>query len=161
MLCAISWGVMIPLGIMIARYMKRINRLEEYIWFQAHRGCQLAACAIGFVGWAIGICLRITSKGVHYNAHLNIGIGIIFLATFQVVFGFQRPKEKHKYKKYWNIAHYVTGWSVLFLGIINVFEGLNILRPPKQWKIAYTCIVALLVLVSLILEAILREMERN
>ncbi|CAH9073548.1 unnamed protein product [Cuscuta europaea] len=160
MLSAISWGVMIPLGIMIARYMKRIAALRKK-WVKLHRACQLVAYAIGFVGWAIGICLRITSKGVHYNAHLNIGIGIIFLATFQVVFGFLRPKGKNKYKKYWNMAHYVIGWSVLFLGIINVFEGLAILRPPKQWKVAYTCILAVLVSVSLISEAIFREIERN
>lgn len=50
---------------------------------------------------------------------------------------------------------------MLVLGIINVFKGLGILDPPKQWKIAYTLFLAMLGGIAIMLEVILRSKPGN
>ena len=65
-----------------------------------------------------------------------------------------RPKKDHKYRFYWNIYHHGVGYAILVLGIFNVFKGLNILNPEKQWKSAYLITIAALGGISLLLEAI-------
>ncbi|KAK2650410.1 hypothetical protein Ddye_017899 [Dipteronia dyeriana] len=48
---------------------------------------------------------------------------------------FLGPKD-HKYRFYWNIYHHGIGFSILIMGIVNVFKGLDILNPGKKWKTA-------------------------
>ncbi|GMY31699.1 cytochrome b561 and DOMON domain-containing protein At5g47530 [Fagus crenata] len=38
-LCAVSWGIMMPIGVMIARYMKLLNGADP-AWFYIHVTCQ-------------------------------------------------------------------------------------------------------------------------
>lgn len=65
-----------------------------------------------------------------------------------------RPKKDHKYRFYWNIYHYGVGYSILVLGIINVFKGLDILSPAKKWKSAYIVVLVVLGVVALLLEVV-------
>lgn len=48
-----------------------------------------------------------------------------------------RPNKQHKYRVYWNIYHHSIGYSILTLGIVNVFKGLDILQPGDKWRSAY------------------------
>ena len=65
-----------------------------------------------------------------------------------------RPKKEHKYRFYWNIYHHGFGYAIIVLGIVNVFQGLNILRPDHKWKSAYVIMIIALGGISLLLEAI-------
>lgn len=67
---------------------------------------------------------------------------------------FIRPKKEHKYRFYWNIYHHGLGYTILVLGILNVFKGLDILLPEKKWKSAYIIAIGVLGAVALLLEAI-------
>ena len=65
---------------------------------------------------------------------------------------FLRPKPEHKYRLYWNIYHHSVGYTVIVLAVVNVFKGLDILSPEKQWRNAYTAIIVTLGLVAAVLE---------
>lgn len=80
---AVSWGILMPLGAIIARYLKAFD-FGDPAWFYLHVACQTSAYIIGVVGWATGIKLGSDSSGVQYSAHRTIGIVLFCLATLQV-----------------------------------------------------------------------------
>ncbi|KAL7244371.1 hypothetical protein ACSBR1_016585 [Camellia fascicularis] len=148
---AISWGILMPLGVMIARYVKVFESADP-AWFYLHVTCQTSAYIIGVAGWATGLQLGNDSPGIQYTAHRTIGIVLFCLATLQVLALLLRPKKDHKYKLYWNIYHHSVGYTVIILSIINIFKGFNILRPEKNWEKAYIGIIVVLAAIAAFLE---------
>ncbi|GMI69195.1 hypothetical protein like AT3G25290 [Hibiscus trionum] len=150
---AVSWGILFPLGAIIARYMRTFECADP-AWFYLHAFCQVSAYAIGVAGWGTGLKLGSESPGITYSAHRNIGIALFAFATVQIFALFIRPKKDHKYRFYWNIYHHSFGYAILVLGVINVFKGLDILSPEHKWKTAYTIVIIALGGIALLLEAI-------
>lgn len=150
---AVSWGTLMPMGAMIARYM-RVFKSADPAWFYLHVACQSSAYIVGVAGWATGIKLGNDSPGVQHDTHRNIGITLFALGTLQVFALLLRPKKDHKLRLYWNIYHHSIGYTVIILSIINIFEGLDILEPEKKWKRIYTGIIIFLGACTAILEAI-------
>ncbi|KAJ4981247.1 hypothetical protein NE237_032084 [Protea cynaroides] len=150
---AVSWGILLPIGAMIARYLK-VFKSADPAWFYLHIVCQTSAYIVGVAGWGTGLKLGSDSSGVQYDAHRNIGITLFVLGTVQVFALLLRPQKDHKYRFHWNIYHYAVGYSVIILSIINIFKGFDILDPEKKWKRAYIGIIIFLGIVALILEAI-------
>ncbi|CAH1439911.1 unnamed protein product [Lactuca virosa] len=149
---AISWGIMMPLGAILARYV-RVFQSADPAWFYLHVTCQTAGYIIGVAGWATGIRLGSQSPGIQFTSHRVIGIILFCLATLQVIALLVRPKKDHKYRIYWNIYHHSLGYSIIVLGIINIFKGFDILNPEKKWKRGYTGIIIGVAIVALVLEA--------
>ncbi|KAK7339078.1 hypothetical protein VNO77_19721 [Canavalia gladiata] len=150
---AVSWGVLFPLGVIIARYLRTFPSADP-AWFYLHAGCQVSAYAIGVAGWGTGLKLGSESKGVEYSLHRNIGIALFCFATLQIFALFIRPKKDHKYRYIWNIYHHSIGYTTIILGIINIFRGFDILHPDKKWKSAYIVVIIALGAVALLLEAV-------
>lgn len=83
-LCAIGWGILMPIGVIIARYMK-VFKSADPAWFYLHVTCQTSAYIIGLAGWAVGLKLGSQSTpGVQYTGHRTIGILLFILGTLQV-----------------------------------------------------------------------------
>jgi cytochrome b561 len=161
----VAWGILIPLGAMIARYL-RVFESADPAWFYLHIACQCSGYILGVAGWGLGLKLGSESVGATYQPHRNIGIAIFCLATLQVFALLLRPDKKNKYRLYWNIYHHSVGYSVIVLAAINIFKGLDILKPATGWKTAYIVILATLGGIALCLEAItwaivLRRRKRN
>ncbi|KAK8717860.1 hypothetical protein V6N13_045113 [Hibiscus sabdariffa] len=150
---AVSWGILFPLGAIIARYVRTFESADP-AWFYLHAFCQVSAYAIGVAGWATGLKLGSESSGITYSTHRNIGIALFVLATVQIFALFIRPKKDHKYRFYWNIYHHSFGYAILVLGIFNVFKGLDMLSPQHKWRTAYMIVIIALGGISLLLEAI-------
>ncbi|XP_043720328.1 cytochrome b561 and DOMON domain-containing protein At3g25290 [Telopea speciosissima] len=150
---AVSWGILFPFGAIIARYLRTFQSADP-AWFYLHVSCQFSAYVVGVAGWATGLKLGSESKGVVYSAHRNIGIALFCVATVQIFAMFLRPKNDHKYRKYWNVYHHGIGYTIIILGIINVFKGLDILVPDHKWKKAYVIVLIVLGAIALLLEAI-------
>ncbi|KAI3769573.1 hypothetical protein L6452_00682 [Arctium lappa] len=150
---AVSWGVLMPMGAMAARYLK-VFKVANPAWFYIHAACQTSAYIVGVAGWATGLKLGGDSTGIRYNKHRNIGITLFAIGTLQVFALLLRPKPEHKYRFYWTIYHQSLGYSVIVLSIINVYEGLDILDPEKKWKNAYTGILISLGVMTVVWEAL-------
>ncbi|PKA53610.1 Auxin-induced in root cultures protein 12 [Apostasia shenzhenica] len=150
---AVSWGILLPIGAIIARYL-RMFKSADPAWFYLHVGCQCSAYIVGVAGWGIGIKLGNDSKGITYNSHRNIGIALFILGTLQVFALFLRPNKDHKYRLYWNIYHHLTGYTVIVLSVVNIFKGFDILEPGDKWKHAYIAIISTLAGIAAILEAV-------
>ncbi|TKY66206.1 integral to membrane [Spatholobus suberectus] len=150
---AVSWGVLFPLGVIIARYLRTFPSADP-AWFYLHVGCQVSAYAIGVAGWGTGMKLGSDSVGIEYSGHRNIGIALFCFATLQIFALFLRPMKDHKYRYIWNIYHHSVGYSIIILGIINIFRGFSILNPDKKWKSTYIVVIIALAAVALFLEVI-------
>lgn len=150
---AVSWGVLFPLGVIMARYL-RVFPSADPAWFYLHIGCQLSAYVIGVAGWGTGMKLGNESEGVVYSIHRNIGIVLFCFATLQVFALFLRPMKNHKYRYIWNIYHHSVGYSIVILGIINIFRGFSILQPDEKWKTTYSGVLIALGVVAFFLEVI-------
>nr|XP_043629448.1 cytochrome b561 and DOMON domain-containing protein At5g35735-like [Erigeron canadensis] len=149
---AVSWGILMPMGAMIARYVK-VFKVANPAWFYLHITCQVIAYGVGVAGWGTGLKLGSDSEGLKYTSHRNIGITLFALGTLQLFALLLRPKPDNKYRKYWNIYHAGVGYTVITLGIINVFKGLDILDPEKKWKHAYLGVLISLGAIAALLEA--------
>ncbi|XP_021749592.1 cytochrome b561 and DOMON domain-containing protein At4g12980-like [Chenopodium quinoa] len=148
---AISWGLLFPIGAIIARYMRTFESADP-AWFYVHVSCQISGYAIGVAGWSTGLQLGSESVGIVYSSHRYIGIALFALATLQIFALFLRPKKEHKLRFYWNIYHHGIGYAIIILGIINVFKGLKILEPEKKWKSTYVTILIVLGGITAVLE---------
>ncbi|KAJ9551683.1 hypothetical protein OSB04_015728 [Centaurea solstitialis] len=149
---AVSWGLLMPMGAMVARYLK-VFKVAHPAWFYIHIAIQVTAYGLGVSGWGTGLKLGSDSVGIKYTTHRNIGITLFVLGTLQVFALLLRPKPDHKYRIYWNIYHVSVGYTVISLGITNVFKGLDILDPEKKWKNAYIGLLISLAVIAVILEA--------
>lgn len=79
----VSWGILMPLGAVIARYLK-VFKSANPAWFYLHVACQTSAYAVGVAGWGTGLKLGSDSVGVTQNLHRRIGIALFCLGTLQV-----------------------------------------------------------------------------
>ncbi|KAF5746147.1 auxin-induced in root cultures protein 12-like [Tripterygium wilfordii] len=149
---AVSWGTLMPMGAIIARYLK-VFKSADPAWFYIHIACQTSAYIVGVAGWGTGMKLGSDSAGTQYNTHRNIGIILFSLGTLQVFALLLRPNKDHKFRLYWNIYHYAVGYAVIILSIINIFEGFKVLDGQKNWRTAYTVVIIVLGCIAVVLEA--------
>ncbi|KAK1570452.1 hypothetical protein Q3G72_002127 [Acer saccharum] len=145
----ISWGILMPIGVMTARYMKVFM---DPTWFYAHIICQSSAYAFGIAGAMTGLYIGGKSEGIQFDAHRYIGITLLILGFLQVLALKLRPNKENKYRTYWNIYHHGIGYSVLILSIINIFKGINILEAVMIWKPIYIAILIFFGIIAAILE---------
>ncbi|KAK7305230.1 hypothetical protein VNO77_43132 [Canavalia gladiata] len=150
---AISWGILMPIGVIFARYLKVFDGLGS-TWFHLHRACQSLAFLIGIAGFGTGLYMG-NHNGVYHSPHRCIGITLMCLASAQVFVAiFLRPKKDHKKRIFWNIFHYIVGYSTIVLAVLNVFKGFDILNAQKIWKKTYVGIIISLGIIAMILEVI-------
>ncbi|MCL7042988.1 hypothetical protein MKW94_007182 [Papaver nudicaule] len=149
---AVAWGILMPVGAIAARYLRVFNSMDP-AWFYVHIATQTSAYIIGIAGWATGLKLGSESQGIQHNTHRNIGIALFVLATLQVFALLLRPKPDHKYRFYWNIYHRMTGYVVILLSVVNIFQGFDILVPEKKWKNLFIGVLIGLAVIAALLEA--------
>ncbi|CAA7400630.1 unnamed protein product [Spirodela intermedia] len=150
---AVGWGVLIPTGAIIARYLRTVKSADP-AWFYLHVACQLSGYSLGVAGWATGLKLGKDSEGVQHTTHRNLGIALFCVATLQVFALFVRPSKEHKFRLYWAAYHHLTGYVVIVLGIVNIFRGFSILKPADRWKTTYIAVIAALGGIAVLLELV-------
>ncbi|RZS03366.1 hypothetical protein BHM03_00033551 [Ensete ventricosum] len=76
------------------------------------------------------------------------------LTYIKVLALFMRPSKDNKYRFYWNTYHYLVGYTVIVLGIVNVFKGLKILSIDHKWTVGYIIAICILGGIALFLELV-------
>ncbi|OVA08781.1 Cytochrome b561 [Macleaya cordata] len=148
----VGWGTLLPIGMIIARYFKEFP-VKYKGWFSLHVSCQISAYIIGTIGWVTGIWLGNASKDYVFRIHRIFGITVFTFTTLQVLALWLRPNVKDEYRKYWSIYHHFLGYGLIPVIIMNIFHGIDILRPAEKWKWAYVAILGVFGSSILVLEA--------
>ena len=63
-----------------------------------------------------------------------------------------KPRKTDGYRKYWNIYHHFLGYALLAVISVNIFHGIDILKPDHSWKWAYVGILGVFAAIVIALE---------
>ncbi|GMH12573.1 hypothetical protein Nepgr_014414 [Nepenthes gracilis] len=149
---AISWGILLPIGTLISRYLRHARSLGPS-WFYAHAIIQLIGFFLGTVGFGIGIRLGELSPGKVYALHRKLGFIAFSMGSLQTLALLFRPKTTHKYRKYWKSYHHFVGYGCMVLGVVNVFQGFEVMGESRSYaKLAYCLCLSSLIGICIALE---------
>ncbi|GAB4825267.1 hypothetical protein Ancab_008139 [Ancistrocladus abbreviatus] len=149
---AISWGILLPIGTVIARYLRHLQSLGP-AWFYAHAGIQLLGFFLGSIGFGMGIRLGELSPGKVYGLHRTLGLIAFCLGCLQTFALFFRPRTTNKYRKYWKSYHHFVGYGCMVLGVVNVFQGFEVMGESRSYaKLGYCLCLSTLIGVCIALE---------
>jgi hypothetical protein len=167
-LSAISWGMLIPAGVVTARSF-RTHGLHNApsmapgargpraaAWFQVHRALQtlgvagaLAGLATGFVasgGWA--------TDETPVQIHRDLGMAVTVLGVLQVTALAWRPAHGGRARAFWTPAHKLLGYAVMIMAIANIYYGIIHVEELGTWAWAtYTAVLAVILCVGVAKEA--------
>ncbi|WCJ37319.1 Cytochrome b561 and DOMON domain-containing protein At3g07570 [Euphorbia peplus] len=155
-LSMISWGAMMIIGGLIARYGKD----WDPIWFYTHIGIQSLAFCLGVIGVILGFVLE---DRIHADVktHKGIGVFILALGCLQVMALLARPEKSSKMRKYWNWYHYSVGRILMAFAIGNVFYGIHLGQKGNGWNVGYGILLAIFFVTSVIFEIRLWRKNSN
>ncbi|KAL4376988.1 hypothetical protein GQ457_02G001170 [Hibiscus cannabinus] len=157
-LALLGWGLFLPAGAIVARYLKH----KDPLWYYLHAVIQFLGFILGFAAVLLGLQLY-QSMNADIPAHRGIGIFVLVLSILQVLAFFLRPNKDSKYRRYWNWYHHWFGRMALFFGSVNIVLGIQYANARDEWKIGYGFLLAVTLLVVIVLEALscLRRRRRD
>lgn len=140
-LMAIGFGVLIPLGILVAHWWPPPTNKKG---FQVHRAVQTLGFAVGCGGIAAAF-VAVGSWYTVYTAHRDIGITVIVLTFVQVLSIVWRPAVDSKIRRPWRLGHRWLGTATAVLAIANIYYGIVHVARLGTWAWAtYTAILGLI-----------------
>ncbi|KAK9799723.1 hypothetical protein WJX73_004470 [Symbiochloris irregularis] len=151
----VAFGVLIPLGIMWARYCKGVMQK----WYLVHLGTQCLGLAVALTGFLIAVIrFRPIPAGL---AHFQLGVAVITITLLQPLNSIPRLTMHHTHvmrSKWWAYLHWMLGRVAVVFAWVNMFLGIARYRSwfsdLGDWAaITLACYLGAIVLVCLILEA--------
>lgn len=141
LLSMMSWGVLLPMGMMVARYFRR----QDPYWFYGHMAVQGVGFLVGIAAVVLGF--RLDDDGLkNIDVHKAIGIAILAMSSLQVTAVLARPDKMSKVRRFWNWYHHNIGRIAILLAISNVFLGLTIAKEVSAYIVSYGVFVAVWVM---------------
>ncbi|MCC6869943.1 MAG: cytochrome b [Burkholderiales bacterium] len=146
----LAWGILAPVGALAARYGKILpgqgwpRRLDNPLWWHAHRGCQYAAVALTFVGLYLAWTAGADSTR---SLHAVLGWGVALAGIAQVAGGLLRgskgstaePAGDHyamtRRRVRFERIHKSLGWGAVLLAAATIVLGLHLADAPR-WMAA-------------------------
>ncbi|WOK91472.1 hypothetical protein Cni_G00163 [Canna indica] len=149
-LAIFGWGVLLPIGAIVARYCKQWDPL----WYYLH-------AVVQFIGFMIGLAAVVTGKVLYdelhasVHSHRGIGIFVLVLGILQVIAFFLKPSQDSKIRRYWNWYHHWVGRLALFFAAVNIVVGIQVGGAGTPWKVGYGFNLAVLFILCIVLEVLL------
>ncbi|GJN30565.1 hypothetical protein PR202_gb18878 [Eleusine coracana subsp. coracana] len=143
---ALSWGLLLPVGAAVARYLRPCCASSSPAWFYAHAAVQATGYTMGAAGFALGLVMGSVSPGVTYRLHRGLGVAAATAGSLQTLAVFFRPKTTNRYRKYWKSYHHLLGYGCVVVGVVNVFQGFEVMGlGGSYWKLGYCLALAALI----------------
>ncbi|KAJ0255647.1 Cytochrome b561 and DOMON domain-containing protein [Hirschfeldia incana] len=144
----IGWGFLLPLGAILARYLRH----RDPLWYYLHICIQFTGFIFGLAAVILGVRLYSwIQPDIH--AHRGIGIFLLVLSILQVLAFFVRPHKETKMRRHWNRYHHWIGRISLFFGAVNIVLGICMADSGEEgWKIGYGLVLSVTLLAFLVLE---------
>jgi len=147
-----SWGFLLPLGAMIARFFKH---RPNGSWFNIHRTCQIVGLIFAVIGWIIALRNFDVFTDIGYNnyRHGVCGMVTMVMGLLQPLNALIRPhatKEgdiRTTKRLVWEVIHKGSGYLSLLLAAATIILGTTVLpndNDQVSFQIAYGILVAIL-----------------
>ena len=159
----LAWGVLIPSGILIARYFKITPRqnwprqLDNQFWWISHLVLQIGGCVLSVVA-LVHVFGTGGTGGTLAAVHGVLGWSIMLLALTQLVGGALRGTRGHHQvvldeelraligsgdhylmtlrRCVFEYAHKLSGYAALVLSMVNILLGLTLSDAPRwMWLV--------------------------
>ncbi|CAL1398174.1 unnamed protein product [Linum trigynum] len=151
-LATLGWGVLLPAGAIVARYLRE----KDPLWFYLHSIIQFLGFLLGLAAVVLGQKLYMETNNAQLLPHRGIGIFILTLAILQILAFFLRPNKESKIRRYWNWYHAWIGRAALFFAAVNVVLGIHMGHAGTAWKVMYALILTTILVTVITLEALQR-----
>jgi hypothetical protein len=147
-LMTLAWGVLIPLGVVVARYLKVAPRqdwprqLDNKLWWRSHLACQYAGGAL--MAGGLLIILSATSGGGHWQ-HRLMGYAVLACGAMQFIAGWLRgskggPSDVNIRGDHYDMTfrrivferlHKTVGYAAIALAAATILTGLWAANAPR------------------------------
>jgi len=149
-----GWGVLLPSGIMIARFLKH---RDGALWFKLHVGMQISGLVLTFIGWVLALYrFDVLFSGARGFIHGVMGIIVMSLGLLQPINALVRPhappagdEPTSNLRLAWELLHKISGYSAALLALFVIYLGTTYITPEdtkSSFQIAYFCILGMLAL---------------
>ena len=147
-LMIVSWGWMLPSGVMVARLRDRLG--GDDVWFKIHRILQLIGMLIALIGWIIALVnfnVFSSGSGKAYT-HGVMGVMVMTMGLMQPLNAFLRPHPtttaaaaaatttttatKSLARVQWEIAHKGLGYIAILLAVATIILGTMLVPEPSD-----------------------------
>lgn len=122
----VAWGILLPGGIMSARYLKHVKGDQ---WYQIHVYLQYSGIAIILLGVLFAAA---ELRGFFVTSvHVKFGLTAIILALVQPINAYMRPKKPangevaSRNRIIWEYFHVITGRCAIAVGIVALYTGMK------------------------------------
>jgi len=150
-----SWGFLLPLGAMIARFFKH---RPNGSWFNIHRTCQIVGLIFAVIGWIIALRNFDVFTDIGYNnyRHGICGMATMVLGLLQPLNALIRPhatkegETRSTMRLVWEVIHKGSGYITLLLAAATIILGTTVLpeeNDQTSFQVAYGILVAILLCV--------------
>jgi len=149
-LMALSWGFILPIGVMIARYGKGIGPT----WIHYHRGFQMFGLTMMTISFIIAfVSVSSGSTAGLVPVHGGLGITIFVLGWFNPINAFFRPHPEPPTTKrfFWSKLHMWIGRSAIILAYVQIPIGMHLLNASKGYIALYIIGVAVAICIYMLL----------
>ena len=142
-LMVLSWGFLLPLGVVVANRTRDMNTVRGDTWFVFHRTVQYIGWTLQIVGFACAIVYCQLHSGHFTQIHTKIGLGIFVIGTLQPLNAYFRPhlpdknaldETKSSKRSLWEFMHKGLGYVAVAGGIINVILGILLVSQKKAYE---------------------------
>ncbi|KAJ8748555.1 hypothetical protein K2173_003456 [Erythroxylum novogranatense] len=146
-LAVMTWGLLLPVGAIIARYMRH----KDPLWYYLHAGIQFTGFLLGLAAVVVGQHMYVKISA-DVSAHRGIGIFAFVLSILQILAFFLRPNKDAKIRKFWNLYHGWFGRIALFFGAFNAMWGIHVASAGVAWKAMFGIQMTVILITVVLLE---------
>lgn len=150
---SLSWGLCLPLAVVIASRTRNVQGAKLGAWFWWHK-------RLARMGWffqTVGALFAIYYAEVYANSHMNfehskLGAFVVLIGFLQPVSAALRPHNpkggwpngrKSTLRLAFEIYHKGCGWTAVFCGMVNVFLGARLVNDLNFEDVVYNFPVAM------------------
>ncbi|XP_028788317.1 cytochrome b561 domain-containing protein At4g18260-like [Neltuma alba] len=136
-----SMGFLMPVGILAIRMSNgEANQRRLRMIFYVHAILQKVAVLVATVGAIMSIK---NFNNAFNNNHQRVGVALYGIIWLQAILGIFRPQRGSKKRTVWFFLHWILGTVISFLGILNVYIGLQAYQEKTSksiriWNILFT-----------------------
>ena len=147
-LMIVGWGILIPSGAIIAKFMRH----KDPTWFHLHMRCTILGLLLALIGFVLALTQFDAFGQIGFTAynHAVIGVIVMVLGMFQPINAALRPhlpkgnnEDKSNNRVIWEYIHKSSGLCAILLAIIAIGLGTTLLPANHMaFQIAYPIVAA-------------------
>lgn len=115
----ISFGVLMPGGILVARFLQPVGPF----WFHLHYILQTLAVLCAVCGFAVAVN---GFQALTDTTHAQLGIAVFIITGLQPLIALVRPHKGNAWRVVFYATHWTLGMSAVGLGWYNIYTGIGL-----------------------------------